>query len=242
MDVRLAGVLVFPSMLSPIPSGMLVAIEGIDGAGKTTIASSLAIMCERRHIPHVLSKEPTAGFYGQKLRDSAVTGRMSLEDELDLFIKDRNDHVETRIGPALKAGKAVILDRYYFSTAAYQGAWGVSPEHIIAVNEAFAPRPTLLLILDLPAREGLSRIRARGDKPNMFEREEMLDKSREIFLSMRYPYARFIDARKPLDVVRKEAAEHFLSFLAEELKKTGMPQVEADQILNCSSATSIHTA
>lgn len=50
----------------------------------------------------------------------------------------------------------------------------MSPEEIIKANEAFAPEPDLLIILDLPCREGLGRIYSRGDKPNTFEKEDIL--------------------------------------------------------------------
>jgi dTMP kinase len=109
-------------MLSPNSPGFLLVIEGVDGAGKSTVVQKLLEHCRERAIPCVASKEPTDGAWGRRLRESAQSGRLSLEEELELFLKDRAEHVEQLIRPALEAGKVVILDRYYLSTAAYQGA------------------------------------------------------------------------------------------------------------------------
>jgi dTMP kinase len=70
----------------------------------------------------VRSKEPTDGPWGQKIRQSAQTGRMSVEDELHAFTEDRKEHVRDLILPALTAGKAVVLDRYFYSTIASKEA------------------------------------------------------------------------------------------------------------------------
>ena len=109
------------------PGGLLVAVEGIDGAGKTSVAALLAQYCGERGIACVLSKEPTSLKWGRELRRSASTGRLTLEDELELFRKDRAMHVAGTIRPAMQQGHVVVVDRYYWSTAAYQGARGADP-------------------------------------------------------------------------------------------------------------------
>ncbi len=131
------------------PPGILVAFEGIDGAGKTTQANRLAERLRAADIDFVQSKEPTSGKWGTLLRASATTGRLSPEDELAAFVNDRREHVETLIRPALKAGKVVIVDRYYFSTVAYQGARGLDAAEVMRANEAFAPEPDLLVLLEV---------------------------------------------------------------------------------------------
>ena len=67
------------------------------------------------------------GRWGKELRESAQTGRRSIEEELELFLKDRREHVNELILPRLRQGCVVIVDRYYFSTAAYEGARGLDP-------------------------------------------------------------------------------------------------------------------
>jgi dTMP kinase len=167
-----------------IPGGLLVAVEGIDGAGKTSICTLLAQWCGERGLACVLSKEPTGLKWGRELRESAKSGRLTLERELELFELDRRDHVERSIRPALEKDYIVILDRYYWSTAAYQGARGADVEAVIARNTAFAPKPDIVLLLDVEVETGLSRIGARGDSPNQFEQKAALQAARDIFLKL----------------------------------------------------------
>jgi dTMP kinase len=189
-----------------IPGGFLVALEGIDGAGKSTVVQHVAAFCEEHGFPCVASREPTDGPWGRKLRESAVTGRLGLEEELALFLKDRAEHVEQLIRPALSRGKVVVLDRYYFSTAAYQGARGANPEEILDENENFAPLPDLVLLLDIDPAACAGRIRGRGEEPNDFEREAALREVRRIFLSIRRPNLVRIDASLPPETVARHCA------------------------------------
>ncbi len=131
------------------PGGLLIAIEGIDGAGKSTLARRLATTLEAAGARVVLSKEPTNGPWGTQLRQSAATGRLSADEEAELLIRDRHEHVDTLIAPALARGDIVILDRYFPSMLAYQGAAGLPLDDLLERN-AFAPRPDVLLLLDLP--------------------------------------------------------------------------------------------
>ncbi len=182
--------------------GLFIVIEGIDGTGKSTQASRLAEWFREQGRKVVHSREPTDGPWGKKVRESAATGRLSPTDELEYFLNDRRQHVVELIAPALAAGKVVILDRYYFSTMAYQGARGFDPVEIRRRNEAFAPVPDLLLILDLDIDSALARIGARGDTANEFEKRENLERCREIFLSLKNePFVRVIDTDGTLDEV-----------------------------------------
>jgi dTMP kinase len=164
--------------------GMLIAFEGIDGAGKTTFAQRVASYFSSLGREVVVSHEPTNGPWGRKLRESAATGRMSAEEELDCLLRDRRCHVEELIRPALDEGKVVILDRYYFSTMAYQGTRGIDPVTIRQMNEEFAPIPDHLVILDLDVDTALTRIGGRGDTANHFERKDSLQLCRDFFLSL----------------------------------------------------------
>lgn len=192
-------------MQTTLFGGLLVAIEGIDGVGKTTVAAHLMSHCERCGIEAVRSKEPTEGPWGRQLRASAQTGRVSLEEELELFARDRAQHVEELIQPALQGGKVVILDRYYFSTMAYQGARGGDATAILQANEAFAPAPDLILLLDCAPEISLARVRSRGDVPNEFEKAEALAEARRLFLALRRPGIAVIDATMPADEVARFA-------------------------------------
>lgn len=182
--------------------GIFIVVEGIDGTGKSTQSKRLAEWFRSRGREVVLSREPTDGPWGKKLRESATTGRLSAEEELECFLNDRREHVEMSIKPALAEGKVVILDRYYFSMMAYQGARGFDPAEIRRRNEVFAPQPDLLLILDLSVESAHGRIGARGDTANEFEQRDTLSRCREIFLSLRdEPFACVIDAEPSLNEV-----------------------------------------
>ncbi len=201
--------------------GFLLILEGIDGAGKSTLLRALAAHLRARGLTVTTSREPTDGPHGTALRHSARTGRLSLADELDLFLKDRAEHVTTLIQPALQRGEVVILDRYYLSTAAYQGARGADPAEIIARNEAFAPQPDLVLLLDIDPLGGTGRILHRGDQPDDFEAVTYLARVREIFLSLPQPFIRRINATRPVEEVFGNAAR----ILDDKLIAAGMTLV-----------------
>ena len=185
--------------------GFLLVLEGIDGSGKSTLARRLAAWLRERGREVITSREPTDGPHGTALRQSAKTGRLSLEAELDLFQKDRAEHIATLIAPALARGAVVILDRYYFSTAAYQGARGLDPQAIIAANEKFAPIPDLVLLLDLDPAAGATRIQRRGDVLDDFEGLDYQRKVRRIFLSLDHPFIHRMNAAQESDVVFADA-------------------------------------
>lgn len=188
--------------------GLFIVLEGIDGTGKSTQTRLLADWFRERGREVVASREPTDGPWGSQLRASAATGRLSPEEELDLFLRDRREHVEKLIAPSLGAGKVVILDRYYFSTMAYQGARGFDPTEIRRRNEDFAPVPDLLFILDLDVDAALGRIGARGDTANEFEKRDSLEKCREIFLSLAdEPFVHLIPTDGGIDDVQRRIRE-----------------------------------
>lgn len=188
--------------------GLFIVLEGIDGTGKSTQVRRLAEWFISLGREVVLSREPTDGPWGRKLRESAATGRLPADEELQYFLNDRRQHVAETIAPALAAGKVVILDRYYFSTMAYQGARGFDPAEIRRLNEEFAPRPDLLLILDLDVDTAHQRIGHRGDSTNEFEKRGSLQRCREIFLSLKdEPFVRVIDSSGTFDEVASRIRE-----------------------------------
>ena len=90
--------------VSPPYPGFFAVFEGIDGAGKSTQARRLGERLTARGERVVLSREPTMGRWGKQLRESAQTGRRSIEEELELFLKDRREHVNELILPRLREG------------------------------------------------------------------------------------------------------------------------------------------
>jgi dTMP kinase len=162
--------------------GLLIVFEGIDGSGKTTQAKSLLQQLRRRGYETVFLREPTKGRWGREIKRKAVrVDSLTPAEELGLFVKDRRENVRKNLRPALGQGKIVVLDRYYFSTVAYQGAKGIDPRRIRRLNESFAVKPDLVIVLDVGARDGLARIAGRRRRDELFEREDYLVRVGEIF-------------------------------------------------------------
>ncbi len=189
--------------------GRLIVIEGIDGSGKTTLARNLCARMRHMGIDAIFTYEPTDGPWGLKLRQGFLSPqRPSPEVELDLFMKDRLQHVRETIIPALKQGKFIICDRYYFSTMAYQGARGLDPCAIRKANEAFAPIPDLVIIMELSPGEAVKRIKSgRGQDLNNMEKLEYLERVSRIFSDLDDPFIKRIDASQPEEVIEENALQ-----------------------------------
>lgn len=195
--------------------GLLIAFEGIDGSGKSTQARMLAERLARGGVEVVPTREPTDGPFGRRIRETYRTGRLSAEDELSLFTEDRREHVSNVIEPALRAGKVVVVDRYYFSTMAYQGARGISVEKIREANEAFAPAPDLLFLFEIPMEVATSRIAERDGEPNLFEKEAYLRKCADVFDSLDDPYVVRMDGRLTVDELHEAIHRRVLEAISE---------------------------
>jgi dTMP kinase len=198
-----------------LKKGLLIVLEGIDGAGKSTQARFLLRMLRKAGLNAVSFREPSGGKWGREIKRKAKeAASLTPEEELDLFLKDRRENVQKNLRPALKEKKVVVLDRYYFSTIAYQGAKGINQARIRRLNEAFAPKPDLVFILDIEAKDGLARIEGRKKKDKLFERAAYLAKVRKIFRS--FKGRRFYHINAGLD--RKEISRLILEKTLKHLK------------------------
>ncbi len=167
-----------------VKKGILIVFEGIDGSGKSTQIQILRNILDDKGLDVVVFREPSQGPWGQKIKEKAAfPDSLSPEEELELFVNDRKDNVQKNLRPALAKNKIVLLDRYYFSTMAYQGAKGLDVEKIRLMNEKFAIRPDLVFILDVDAGRALQRIQDRKNKDLLFERLDYLVEVRKIFKS-----------------------------------------------------------
>ncbi len=181
--------------------GYLIAIEGIDGVGKTTIARYVKKILEKLGLKADILKEPGESEYGKIIKNSRK--RFNPLKELELFILDRKEDVKKNILPRLNKGISVIMDRYYYSNVAYQGALGINPEEILRKNEEFAPKPDLTILLDAPPEIAIERIR-KTRSLTKFEDLNYLRKVREIYLSIKSDDIRIVDATQPLEEVKED--------------------------------------
>ena len=174
--------------------GVLVNLEGIDGCGKSTQSKLLLEKLEGEGEKVIILKEPTKRPHGQKLWDVLHGKRKATNEEiLELFVLDRIQHVEEKIQPALDDGTVILMDRYYYSSMAYQVAGGREVEEI-REKHVFAPKPDGVLIFDLPVSIALERVKGHSDADE-FEKEEHLEKVREAYLDLENdPLVRIVDA------------------------------------------------
>jgi dTMP kinase len=208
-----------------LPSGVLLALEGVDGSGKTTQARLLAEALRKRGWDVVLTQEPTAFPTGEKLRRylSGSTRHLSPSEELALFLEDRREHVVRVIRPALTAGQLVITDRYYYSSVAYQGALGLDPADILAANEAFAPRPQLVFILTLaPAAAVVRLAQNQARLRQVSEGRDYLEQVAAIYASLTGSWIHRVDATRPPEVVHADLLAVTLKILKPQNETLGI--------------------
>jgi len=201
--------------MSLLAKGLLIVFEGIDGTGKSTQLRLLAEELRKRGFPVLTTREPTNGPFGQKIRKLYLSrDTCTPAEELDLFLEDRRQHVREVLNPALAEGQVILCDRYFLSTAAYQGANGFDVVEIIEKNR-FAPQPDLALLFQAPPDVGISRItRDRGDILNDFEKAENLARVSEIFNTLDHPSIRKINATRSISAIQNEILSMVLSLLS----------------------------
>lgn len=191
--------------------GRLIAVEGLDGSGKTTASHALVDALRSQGRPVLWTAEPTrATPAAARIR----AGGLTPAEEVEAFVEDRRWHAENVVRPALASGMIVISDRSFWSTVAYQGARGVNPFRILARNRMFAPEPDLVVYLRLPAGRAYQRTVTRGtDRLARFETEEFLGRAEALYEQFLGPGAALpgavlqgrivVDAdQRPADVVR----------------------------------------
>lgn len=178
-----------------------IAIEGIDGVGKTTVINAVAAELARRGYRVFVTREPSDLAVGSFIRSSILSGDVEVEPAALalLFAADRVMHYVKVIKPMVESGYIVLTERYVESSISYQGAQGVPIEWILSIN-SMVRMPDLTVILDAPLEVIKARLSNRG-RLEYFERNiEVLARAREILVKrareMGYP---IIDASGKVD-------------------------------------------
>jgi dTMP kinase len=197
--------------------GRLITIEGIDGAGKSTLAAGLVDALARRGVPAMLLREPggvrTAERIRELVRDPEAT--IGARAEALLYAAARAQLVEEALEPLLAAGHLVLLDRFVDSSLAYQGAGRELGVDAVAAINAFGtggltPDRTLLLRIDAAA--GRTRSEQRGAPPDRLEQQPdaffaRISSAYDALARSDGERIRVIDAGRPAAAVLADALE-----------------------------------
>ena len=157
--------------------GRLITIEGLDGAGKTTLASLLCDALVDRGLDVRLLREPGGVPVAERIRNLVKDPELRIAPRAEalLYAAARAQLVDEQIAPLLERGTWVLLDRFVDSSLAYQGAGRrLGVEEVRAINEfatgGLTPDRTLVLTIEPVA--GLGRAQSRGEPPDRLEQED----------------------------------------------------------------------
>lgn len=166
--------------------GKFIALEGIDGSGKSTQIGRLVRRISGLGMPCRATREPTDGPVGALIRQT-LTGRTRADARViaALYAADRIDHLVNDVDgleAQINRGITVVTDRYYFSSYAYHGV-DLDMDWVIGANAVSADilRPTVTVFLDVPVEAALDRIRRGRSHVELFEREGRLRQTRALY-------------------------------------------------------------
>ena len=204
--------------------GLFIVVDGIDGSGKSEIVKMLHnyLVSKSKKYRILTTREPTNGKYGKQIRlmlRKEKDPKSNSKKLMELFIKDRKEHLKNTIEPVLKKSNKhelniVLCDRYYYSTIAFQSAQGLDIKSIISKNKRFR-KPDISFILDVEPSIALKRIKYR--KKEKFEQLEFMKRIRENFLKLPKlldDKIKIVDASQPLKNVFEDVNKDINNILA----------------------------
>jgi dTMP kinase len=207
-----------------VSRGVLLALEGIDGAGKSSLQRTLARSLRRKGWSVRVRREPADARLGAAAQRRGVSDPFA---SAILFTLDRAQ-ARPRIESDLARGRIVLLDRSFYSTLAYQGS-ALDPAARAAIGRlqrSVALRPDRVLWLDLPVDAALARLPGRGRARAPLERRAILERVRRAYRALaEAPRWIRLDARSPPDVLAREAAARLGPWLERRMKprRAGRP-------------------
>ena len=206
-------------------NGILISLEGPDGAGKTTVLKEILPEIQKMKREIVPTREPGGVRVAEEIRQIILDPKNTEIDsktELMLFAAARRLHMQEKMLPALQAGKVVIVDRFIDSSVAYQGYGRDLGVEVVDWLNYFATdglKPDLTLYFDVESEIGLARIAKNADREvNRLDLEklDMHKRVRQGYLALAQTEERIvtIDASRNLDQVVAEATQVILEQLS----------------------------
>lgn len=212
--------------MQKLSKGILIAIEGIDGSGKTTLASRLHNQLQSDDYAVVLTKEPGASRLGKQVRAIVQERTYAIcpEAEFLLFAADRAQHFNELIIPSLQDHKIVISDRLSDSSLVYQGyARGLDFHMIKTINEWVMHniKPDITFYIRVSADIAQKRIQERKQALTAFEKEKAEFIQKLIFgfetIYKNRTDVIIIDGNQSIDQVTKQTKAALLQWIQENL-------------------------
>ncbi|MCF7859142.1 MAG: dTMP kinase [Candidatus Cloacimonetes bacterium] len=206
--------------------GLFITFEGIEGCGKSTQAEMLAEYLQQEGKEVFLTREPGGPLISEKIRHillSKSNSAMLPETELLLYSASRSQHTGEWILPLLETGNIVISDRYYDSTRAYQGVARQIDSDMIEILCRFAAfdlEPDITFLIDLPAQQGLSRIKAEDADRLESEAMDFHERVRQGFLELAAKEKRIIiiDGQNTIEEINRNIIAEYKKKLESEAK------------------------
>lgn len=203
--------------------GFFISVEGVEGAGKTTVLENVLKRLTELNFDVLLTREPGGIAISEKIRNIILDKEhveMEKRTEALLYAAARRQHLVQKVIPALEAGKIVLCDRFIDSSLAYQGfAREIGIDQVLKINE-FAIEgfmPSLTLYFDIEPEKGLNRIYQNKERERNRLDLETIEFHRKVYEGYQLLLNRFperikkIDAEKPVSEVTEDVLRLIIS-------------------------------
>lgn len=199
---------------------MFIVFEGMDGCGKSDqiwrLARYLSTLNKYNHV--LVTREPYKAREIREILQKDEPAEEKAQELTELFVKDRQEHVDELIQPNLEKGIIVISDRYKYSTIAYQAAQGQDIKKLVEMHKGM-PIPNFIFIVDTSVEEAFCRMN-KDKKENIRKSEQKFERSQEFQEKVRQNYLKMpkllpeeniiiLDGNKTIEEIFEDVKEHF---------------------------------
>ncbi len=206
--------------MQAVARGKFITLEGIDGAGKSSLIPAIEALLVARGVAVRLTREPGGTPLGESLRKLLLAEAMALDTETLLMFAARAEHLDKVIRPALTSGSWVVSDRFTDATFAYQGGGRGLPFSRLKALEQWVHgdlQPDLTLFFDVPVAVGMARRENAAQGLDRFERQDpgFFQRVREAYVERaNQEPARFkiVSADRAINAVKENVESVLLAF------------------------------